>query len=336
MRIAVLVVGVFAYNENTLDEIKRCYSLDSENVDLFVYNNNTEADNEQLKEYCRANRIHVIAVKSNQTNPEKKEWGVNDIMRDNWRHFKEVCENENIIHNESLSIHVPLRDPAFFEPSISSPFQYEQVYLALQEVMQYERENGFEYDYIMKIRLDFYLKHDHFGPLHYFNDTNDVLLKSYDNLKYYYDKIDEEDAYHASEYRINNYLWWRTTKFLGGQFILNTSSYDKVASSLGDRDAFNGIIGDAFVITINDACFFSSGKNFKLFMDSLYHHYGEFYDEKCKFWWTAESQLLLSILHSGLHYFDYLQNNNYYKGREMWVNDYHGIEKYDKQQMNTE
>lgn len=108
MRIAVLVVGVFAYNENTLDEIKRCYSLDSENVDLFVYNNNTEADNEQLKEYCRANRIHVIAVKSNQTNPEKKEWGVNDIMRDNWRHFKEVCEVEasSILTKNILMTHI--------------------------------------------------------------------------------------------------------------------------------------------------------------------------------------------------------------------------------------
>jgi len=62
----------------------------------------------------------------------------------------------------------------------------------------------------------------------------------------------------------------------------------------------------------------------------------EFYDENIKFWWTAESQFLLSILKNNLFYFDYLQNDNFYNGREMWVNDYHGIEKYDKEQMKTD
>lgn len=89
------------------------------------------------------------------------------------------------------------------------------------------------------------------------------------------------------------------------------------------------------MITINDACFFSSGKNFKIFIKKLYDDYGEFYSNKCKFWWTAECQFLLSILNSDLYYFDYIQNNNYYRGREMWVNDYHGTEKYDKLHMNT-
>jgi len=71
------------------------------------------------------------------------------------------------------------------------------------------------------------------------------------------------------------------------------------------------------------------------FMNTLYTNYGEFYDNNCNFWWTAESQFLLSILNSSLYYFDYLQNNNYYNGQEMWVNDYHGIEKYDKSFMKT-
>lgn len=81
--------------------------------------------------------------------------------------------------------------------------------------------------------------------------------------------------------------------------------------------------------------FFSSGKNFKKFIKLLYEKYGEFYDENVNFWWTAECQFQLSILQSDLYYFDYLQNNNYYKGREMWVNDYHGIEKYNHNEMRT-
>ena len=61
----------------------------------------------------------------------------------------------------------------------------------------------------MKIRLDFYLKNDKFGPIHYFNDNNDILLKSYKNLKYLYDKIDEPDNYDSTEFRINNYKYYR-------------------------------------------------------------------------------------------------------------------------------
>jgi hypothetical protein len=187
----------------------------------------------------------------------------------------------------------------------------------------------------MKIRLDFYLKHDSFGPIHYFSDNNDILLKSYNNLKYFYDKITEDDNYHENEKRINNYLYWRTTKYLGGQFLLNKKSYELIKSSLNNRNQFNNIIRDKFVITINDACFFSSAINFKTMMNNLYYHFGEYYHNECKFWWTAESQFVLSILDSKLYYFDYLQNNNYYNGREMWVNDYHGIEKYNHSEMRS-
>jgi hypothetical protein len=117
--------------------------------------------------------------------------------------------------------------------------------------------------------------------------------------------------------------------------MINKKSYEKINYYLDDRYKFNEIIKNNFVITINDACFFSSGVNFKKFINSLCKKYGEFYDNDNNFWWTAESQLVLSILNNDLYYFDYVQNNNYYNGREMWVNDYHGIEKYDKKLMNT-
>jgi len=343
MRIAILVVGIFEYNEHILNEIKRCYSLDDTNVDVFIYNNNSQIENEKIKNYFKNNNINTIVIKSLQYNLENenksnliiKNFVINDKIVNNWTKFKKNCINENIINNNKLSIHVPFKNEDFFNPHLCSFPQFEQIYLTLNEVIKYEKNNNFEYDFIMKIRLDFYLKHDKFGPIHYFNDKNDILLKSYNNLKYYYDQIDETDEYHPSEFRINNYLYWRTTKYLGGQFILNKISYDEIIHNLNDRNDFNNIIKDKFVITINDACFFSSGKNFKKFINTLYNNYGEFYDDKCKFWWTPESQFVLSILNSGLYYFDYLQNNNYYRGREMWVNDYHGIEKYDHSKMNT-
>jgi hypothetical protein len=344
MRIAVIIVGIFDYNENILKEIKRCYSLDNDMVDIFMYNNNTFENNKKIKDFFKNNNINVVIIKSQRytgveekidSNKTIKNWVINEKIKYNWENFKRTCINNNIINNNNMSRHVPFKNIYFFEPQISAVNQYEQIYLALNEIIKYENDNGFNYDYIMKIRLDFFLKHDKFGPIHYFNDKNDILLKSYNNLKYYYDKIDEDDNYHNNEFRINNYLYWRTTKYLGGQFILNKISYDNIINNLNNRDNFNNIIKDKFIITINDACFFSSGKNFKIFMNTLYTNYGEFYDNNCNFWWTAESQFLLSILNSSLYYFDYLQNNNYYNGREQWVNDYHGIEKYDKSFMKT-
>jgi hypothetical protein len=344
MRICVIIVGIFDYDENILKEIIRCFSLDNMNVDIFIYNNNTLENNDKIINFFNNNKINTVIVKSiqyssNSINDDSnliiRKLDITDKIKNNWENFKNNCVNNNIINNNTLSEHVPFKDLNFFDPKIFSSPQFEQIYLALNEIIKYENNNNFNYDYIMKIRLDFFLKHDKFGPIHYFNDTNDILLKSYNNLKYYYDKIDEDDDYHLTEFRINNYLYWRTTKYLGGQFILNKISYDKIENSLDNRDNFNNIIKDKFIITVNDACFFSSGINFKLFMNNLYNNYGEYYNNECKFWWTAESQFLQSILDSGLYYLDYLQNNNYYRGREMWVNDYHGIEKYDKNNMNT-
>ena len=338
MKIAIIIIGIFNYDENILNEVKRCYSLDNNENDIFIYNNNSLENNEKIKNYFDNNNINTVIIKSIQYNNPNiilKEHTINNNIKNIWKDFKNNCKNKNIINNKLLSIHVPFKDESFFEPKLTSFEQYEQIYLALNEITQYENNNNFNYDYIMKIRLDFYIKHDKFGPIHYFNDNNDILLKSYNNLKYYYDKIDEPDNYHPIEYRINNYLYWRTTKYLGGQFIINKNSYDKIFNYLDNRNKFNEVIKDKFIITINDACFFSSGLNFKIFIDKLYNNFGEFYNKDSNFWWTAECQFQLSILNSNLYYFDYLQNNNYYRGREMWVNDYHGIEKYDHSIMNT-
>lgn len=341
MKNAIIIVGKFDYNQDILNEIKRCYSLDNTSNDIFIYNNNSLENNEKIRNYFDNNNINYVTIKSKQYSENKDSFNFFNtnkinIMKSHLQKFLDRCRKKNIINNTNLTIHVPFKHEHFFnDVKLSSPEQYEQIYLALNEVKNYESIHNFEYDYIMKIRMDFFLKHDNFGPLHYFNDKNDVLLKSYNNLKYYYDKIDEADNYHPNECRINNYLYWRTTKFLGGQFILNEKSYNKISDCLNDRNKFNEIITDQYVITINDACFFSSGKNFKKFMEPLYKYYGEFYDDSVDFWWTAECQLQLSILQNGLLYFDYLQNNNYYNGRESWVNDYHGIEKYDHSEMNT-
>jgi hypothetical protein len=117
---------------------------------------------------------------------------------------------------------------------------------------------------------------------------------------------------------------------LGGQYLLNKHSYEKIINEINNknRDRFNEIIKNEFVITINDACFFSSAQNFKIIIKSLCERYGEFYSDESLFWWTPECQFLLSIISNGISYFDYLQNDNYYNGIEMWFNNYHGTEKY--------
>jgi hypothetical protein len=70
-------------------------------------------------------------------------------------------------------------------------------------------------------------------------------------------------------------------------------------------------------------------------MNNLYYNYGEFYDEECRWWWAPEVQFLSSIKSSNLFYFDYLQNSHSFKGGQVWINDYHGTEKYDKNKMKT-
>ena len=56
MKIAVIVVGIFDYNESILNQVKRCYNIDSNNVDLYVYNNNSLDNNEKLSKYCINNK----------------------------------------------------------------------------------------------------------------------------------------------------------------------------------------------------------------------------------------------------------------------------------------
>jgi len=347
MKIAVIIVGKNNYNEYELNEITRCYNLDNPNTDIFIYNNSSKEVNNKFLKFFGKNKIKFLNTIQGTKYEQQCNHIIhtmNDAIINNFKNFYQSCIENNIINNNTLSIHVPFKKISFFKPFKSSFYQYYQLYLSLLEIEKYEKINNMKYDYIMKIRPDFFLKHNKFGPNHYFSDKNDVLLKSYSNLKYYYDKIEEDDNYYPTEFRINNYLYWRTTKFLGGQYVLNKNSYNQVKSYLDNRELFNDKIKNDFVITINDACFFSNADNFKKFVKNLFQKYGEFYSKDVKFWWTAESQLHLSILDSNLFYFDYLQNDNYYGARYrknskwgtmMWVNDYHGTEKYDKQEMKT-
>ena len=338
MKIAVIIVGKIKYNIDEINNSIRCYNLNNENTDIFIYNNSDINTNNLLVNHIGKNKVKYVNTVLDSDDEKicnKLSNTCNNTIINNFKKFYDLCIKENILNNNNVSQHAPFKNQNFFKPSKRAFQQYFQLMLALTEIEKYENLNNIKYDFIMKIRLDFYLKHDNFGPNHYFSDKNDILLKSYINLKKYYDKIDEEDNYFNYEYRINNYLFWRTTKFLGGQFILNNTSYDQIKYNLNNRDNFNKIIKDKFVITINDACFFSNGDNFKTFVKNLFNKYGEFYREDIKFWWTAEAQLHQSILYSNIYYFDYLQNNNYYKGREMWVNDYHGCEKYNKEDMKT-
>lgn len=346
MKIAVIIVGKINqdikndYFDKIMKNIIRCYDLDNENTDIFIYNNCSKETNNRLSNYFKQNKIKclkTIKMTDHEKICQEKAINCNDIIKENFNKFKKLCMDENILGNNELSHHVPFNNISFFKKNAfkSAFHQYYQIYLSLLEIINYENNNNFEYDFIMKIRPDFFLKHDKFGPNHYFNDKNHILLKSYKNLEKYYNKINEPDNYHHKEFRINNYLFWRTTKFLGGQFILNKDSYAQIKDSLNNLEDFNNKIKDKFVISINDACFFSSGVNFKKHITELFNHFGEFYDNNVKFWWTAEAQFQLSILKNNLYFFDYLQNNNYYRGTEMWVNDYHGMEKYNKDEMNT-
>jgi hypothetical protein len=338
MKIACIIVGKNNYNEYELKQITRCYDLDNPNTDIFIYNNSSKEINNKFLHFFGKNKVKFINTIQDTKYEQDCNYmihTINNTIKDNFKNFYDVCVKNNIINNNNISTHVPFKNKSFFKPSKRSFHQYYQIYLSLLVIEKYEKDNNIKYDFIIKIRPDFFLKHDKFGPNHYFSDNNDVLLKSYSNLKHYYDKIEEDDNYYPTEFRINNYLYWRTTKFLGGQYVLNKNSYNQIKIYLNNRDTFNDKIKKKFVITINDACFFSNATNFKKFVKNLFQKYGEFYREDVKFWWTAESQLHLSILDSDLFYFDYLQNNNYYRNREMWVNDYHGTEKYNKIEMKT-
>ena len=335
MKIAVIIVGKFDFNIDILSETIRCYDLNNENTDIFIYNNSTtETNNNFLKMF--GNKIKCIKLFDEKLyNIWYNELVNKNSRHEKWNKFTQKCI-EIINKSSEYSIHVPFKKRKFFtNRTIQSAEQYYQFIMGINEIIKYESENNFKYDYIMKIRFDFFLKNHRFGPNHYFTNNDDILLKDYFNLKKYYDSITEEDNYHKTEFRINNYLYWRTTKYLGGQFNLNLRSYNIIKDNINDRLKFNEIISDKFIITINDAVFFGSRDNMIKVSSIIYNNYGNHYDDSNYFWWTPESQLLMSIIDEKLYYFDYLQNYNYYNVREMWVNDYHGTEKYDKSEMKT-
>lgn len=363
MRTAIIIVGIFKFDKKTLDNVSKCYGLLSDDEvntsDIFIYNNNDNNDNNLLLNYFGKQKVKCLKTLKNTNEEQKCEQWVKQRLNNknvalNKNKYLQILKSKidysknNDDINSKYSKHVPFRNnPDKFVKNLQmcSPHQWYQIYLCLNEIIKYENNNNFEYDYIMKIRLDFYLKINQFSPISYFTDKNHILLKSYNNLKKYYDMITEDDKYHDREFRINNYLYWRTTKYLGGQYNLNDESYNNIKKYLvlGDtninekhREEFNREINDRYVITINDACFFANNDNFKKLVTNVYNNYYSHFDENNLFWWTAESQFVLSIKNCDLFYFDYLQNYNFYKVREMWVNDYHGIEKYNKKEMKSD
>lgn len=335
MKIAVIIIGKFVFDLKILSEITRCYDLSNDNTDLFIYNNCTVDVNEKLTSYY-GNKIKSLKTMDIVSFTE---WYRSMCDRDTriqkWSVFKENCK-QIIAYPLKHSRHVPFKTEIFFSDNkMHSPEQYYQLNMGINEVLLHESKNQFRYDFIMKIRLDFYLLNNRFGPNHYFTNTDDILLKNYFNLKKWYDRIIESDQYHLTEFRVQNYLYWRTTKYLGGQYHPNQSSYMMIENYLNDREKFNQIIKDKFIITINDAVFFGSRDNMIKICQNILNHYGDHYESGNFFWWTPESQLVLSILDENLCYFDYLQNGTYYKGDEMWVNLCYGTEKYDNNEMIT-
>lgn len=319
-------------NHEILDNLTRCFNLNDENVDLFIFNNCNQNINNKLKKHF-GNRIKFIESyqqhnihhdnkllhKKNLINEEI--FNTNNNLYNQWR-----IENKEYL--SKLSNHISFKNINKEIPRFRSFHQYYQLNKVLEEIKKYEEENKFKYNFIMKIRMDFFLKENSFSPNHYFQNNNDILFKDYDNLKSLYDKINEDDNYHHQEFRVNNYLYYRTTKYLGGQFVLNQESYNRIRDKLEDKEAFNNEIENNFFITINDACFFASRNNFYKVIGDLYNNYSNFYDSNIKFWWTAEAQLHLSILKNNCFYLDYIQGNNYYYGIDMWINDIHGLEKF--------
>ena len=359
MKIAAIVVGISEYNKKILDNVSRCYDLNHESVDIFIYNNNIPKENEKLRGYFGRDKIKVLkSIRDSFKEKECQEWikGINNSQEfnDHKNEFakfikikKEEFWKKGMDLKKKVSKHVPfIKDTDKFmkEFKVFSPYQWFQIYLATHEITKYENTNQFEYDFIIKIRLDFYLKYDRFNPIHYFghkakNESfENIVLKSYDNLKKYYLKVineSQEDKYHNLEFRVDNYLYWRTTKWLGGQYVLNNKSFDNI-KDVKSNEEFNNLVRDNFIVTMNDFVFFAKGSNFKKLVDTAYNGYGKHFDKSNLYWWTPESQFIYSIFESGLNYLDYVQNGNFFKIREIWVNDYHGTEKYNKKEMATE
>jgi hypothetical protein len=317
--------------DKIIQNLDRCYNLSDSNTDIFIFNNCDSVINQKLKEYF-GDRIKFMDSYQNKKNFYDQE--INQIklkLNSNYEHsisnFNDwLLKNSNNLNN--FTSHVPFKNKDWKIPKFRSYHQYYHLIKALEKVIEYENNNNFKYEFIMKIRIDFFLKENNFSPNHYFNDCNNILLKNYDNMNKLYQLIQEEDEYDNRELRINNYLYYRTPKFLGGQYIKNTDSYTEIQNLLKNRYKFNKKIKSNFFILVNDACFFSNRNNFIKIIHSLFQNFGSFYDSKVPFWWTAEAQLQLCILKNKCFYLDYLQNNNYYYGVNMWFDSFHGCERY--------
>lgn len=330
MKVAVLITGIFNYNEQYLDKISQCYDLFDEQTDIFVMNNNSDEDNDLLKKYF-GDKIKYINTQRN-LNPDEFNLLQNkqdaNVLKNKQIFFKNI--HENIIPKSKVRYsHV-----SFFHyynikdiPKNKSMHQFYQAYVGLNNILDYESMNNFKYDYIMKIRLDVYIDNKRFGPIHYFNDMNDVLFKDYDLLKKINSMIKTEDDYHHDFYRINNFCEFRTTKYLGGQYVLNKNSYDQIKLFLNDRSKFNEMITKKFFIVLNDFAYFSSRDNFIEIIPKIIKNYDGFYDENVKFLWVApETQLILAILQNNLYYLDYVSIDVIYKNCKVYREHIYGIE----------
>jgi hypothetical protein len=317
--------------DKIIENLNRCYDLSDKNTDIFIFNNCDSKINNKLKAYF-GNKIKFI-----QSYQNKKLFYDQDIaniknkLNKNYNETSKKFNDWLLKNKENLinySDHVPFKKDNWEIPKFLSYHQYYHLFQALNQINEYENKNNFKYDFIMKIRMDFFLKEHTFSPNSYFNNYNNILFKNYDNINSLYKCLEIEDEYDANEFRINNYLYYRSTKYLGGQYIKNKKSYQQIKNLLENRKEFNNKIKSKFFININDACFFSNRDNFIKVIFNLFYNFGTYFDSEVKFWWTTEAQLQLSILKNQCYYLDYLQNNNYYYGINMWFDSIHGCEKY--------
>jgi len=303
MLIAILIVGkIKSYSKKQLSNIKYCYDLNNDNTDIFIFNNISETINNRIHDNLDNIKIckTIMRNKKHINNCNDIINNISDTIKDNYIKFKNLN-----IHNKELDTHN--------KPMKHSFHQHYQIYEGLKLIKQYEIDNNIRYDYIMKIRLDCYLENDKFGPYHYFNNNDDILFKSYKTLKNNHIKVSQLDDKHDI-YRTQNIN--NTTKTLCGQYISNEKSFD-IIKDITDKNKFNDIITQQFVILINDFCYFASASNFNKLYDNLIVKYGEYYTDKSIYYWTAESQLQQCILDTGLYYLDYNHKGIKFKGYDI-------------------
>ena len=141
MNIAVIIVGIYKFDEKSLNEIIRCYDLKEKNVDIFIYNNNSLHQNNIIVNHFNNNNINVVSIKScyyTNSDINVKEFKINKNIENIWLDFKNICFKENII-NKNTSPYVTLGDSNFFYPNIIGHEQYKQIYLGLLEIEKYEK-----------------------------------------------------------------------------------------------------------------------------------------------------------------------------------------------------